>query len=521
MVQSVRFLPPESAQFGSDTATFAMTTDTTPPSATSTLARDVGRNTIIQFVGKILGTILGFATFSIALRYLHPDGIGSYTTAMAYLGIGSVTADLGLYLILVRDLNKPNADPARIVGNLLALRWLSAFIILSVGAVLVFFFPFSGAEKMAVLIGTGSFIAIAATQLLTAVFQTHRSMTYVAIGELLGRLVLLAGTVLVIQLHGGLNAIMIAVVSGSLINFVYIWWFSRRFIRFSLRMDFAYWRETLRDTLPIAISIVLNLIYFRADTIILRVFKGVYDVGLYGAAYRILEILNTFPLIFVGLLLPALAASFARDDRETFIKIFQRGLDLLCIAIGLLVVMGWFLAKPVMVAMGGADFEPAAPIFRFLLVAVAALYLGSLSGHVVTIINRQRQMVWSYLSVAVLGLGLYFSLIPKFSFYGAAVGTIVTECITALVGYILIIRVLKFRPSAKIFPGLLVSISVLAAVLWITTPLIWWLRFLIGSATYLGAILLTRTLHWSVLREILGSKRTNVNAALENATFIE
>lgn len=484
------------------------TTTSLPP--TPNFARSVGRNTIIQFVGKIIGTVLGFITFSIALRYLHPDGIGSYTTAMAYLGISSVVADLGLYLILVRDLNKPNANAERVVGNLLAIRWLSAFVILSVGAVLVFIFPFTQAEKIAVLIGTGSFIAVAATQLLVGVFQTHQATIYVAVGELIGRTVLLAATWLVIQRNGSLSYIMLAVVVSSLINFAFVWWFVQRFVRIRLHFDMDYWRKTIKETLPIAISIVLNLIYFRADTIILRTIKGTYDVGLYGAAYRILEILNTFPLIFVGLLLPALALAFSQNDHPKFQRIFQRAFDLLLMAIGLLVVSGWLLAEPLMVALGGADYAPAAPVFRLLLIAVSALYLGSLSGLTVTIINRQRQMVWSYLSVAILGLILYFTLIPKFSMYGAATGTIVTETMTAIVGYILIMRVMKFHLRASLLPRLLVATAVTAIVILLLRSTGLWVALAAGSVAYLITLFTTRALSPALIRDLVSRSNASV-----------
>lgn len=471
------------------------------------LARAVGRNTIIQFVGKIVGVVLGFVTVSLILSYLHPSGNGSYTTAMAYLGFFSVVADLGLYLILIRDLNKPGADRERIVGNLLALRWLSACIILSIGAAIVFVLPLSHGEKMAILIGTGSFVCIASTQLLVGVFLTNLAMVYVTTAELVGRAILLILTWLVVRYSTGLAGVMTAVVAGSLANFTLVWLFSRRFIRIRLHFDRAYWQATLHDTFPVAISIVLNLIYFRADTIILRAFKGTYDVGLYGAAYKILEILNTFPLMFVGLLLPILGAAFARHDEIMFRRIFQRGFDFLLMAVAPLLVGGWLIAQPLMIFVGrGNDYAPAAPIFRLLLVAVSALYLGSLSGHVVTMINRQRQMVWSYLSVAVLGLILYLSLIPRYSMYGAAIGTIATEVITAIVGYILILRVMKFRLNWSIVPRLFVAAGLMAGAMMLMAGAAWWLRLIVGAATYAAGLFLTRALTWPTIREIFSSR---------------
>ncbi len=469
-----------------------------------TLARSVGRNTLIQFIGKVIGTAVGFVTSILIVRYLHPTGFGSYSTAMAFLGFFSVTADLGLYLILIRDLNRPGADREKIVGNLLALRWLSAAIILGVGAAIVWVLPLSHNEKVAVLIGTGSYIAVAATQLLVGIFQTNLAMGFVTVAELTGRFVLLGLTWWAVHASTGLSGVMTAVVSGSIVNFLLVWLSAGRFVKLRLQFDWAYWKATLRETLPISASIVLNLIYFRADTIILRAFKGTHDVGLYGASYKILEILNTFPIMFVGLLLPILGAAFASNDRERFMKVFQRGFDFLLMAAVPLLVGGWMLARPLMIFMGGGnDYASAAPVFRLLLIAVSALYLGSLSGHVVTIIHRQRQMLWSYLSVAILGLGLYLILIPRFSLYGAAIGTIATESVTALVGYILILKVMNFRLKMNMVWKLFLSASLMAGIIWLTGSWSWWTRIIVGACGYGLGLFATKALTWSTIREII------------------
>lgn len=479
------------------------------------LARAVGRNTIIQFVGKIVGTVLGFLTSILILRYLHPEGNGAYTTTMAYLGFFSVLADLGLYLILIRDLNKPGADRERILGNLVALRWVTATVVLLAGAALVSLFHFTHREQVAVFIGTASFMAVGASQLLAGVFYTQLKTIYVTLGELAGRAVLLTLTWLAIRAQGSLYAIMGAVVAGSLVNLLILWVSAGRFVRIRLRFDRPYWTATLRDTIPIAASIVLNLIYFRADTIILRLSKGAYDVGLYGAAYKILEILNTFPIIFVGLLLPTLGAAFASGDTATFRRIFQKGFDLLMVAVVPLVIGGWFLAEPVLVLIGRQEYAPAAPVLRLLLFAVGALYLGSLSGHVVTIINRQRQMVWSYLTVAVIGLVLYVTLIPRFSLYGAAVGTIVTECLTALVGYILITRVMHFRLQLGTLPRVLLSSLVMGGVIVLARPLNFWLAIASGAIAYVVMLMITRALSMNEIRQIIGREANTIPSLSE------
>jgi O-antigen/teichoic acid export membrane protein len=430
---------------------------------------------------------------------------------MAYAGFFSVVADLGLYLILIRDLNRPNADAERVVGNLLALRWLSALSILGAGTLFVLFFNFTATEKIAIAIASASFIAVAGTQLLSGVFQSKLAMRYVTTAELVGRAILLGLSWLVVRLDLGLYAVVLAVVAGSIINFLIVWQSTKKFLRIKLRFDRDYWVATLRDTVPIALSIVLNLIYFRADTIILRLYKGAYDVGLYGSAYKILEILNTFPIMFVGLLLPALGAAFAGQQRERFQMIFQKGFDLLLMAIVPMLIGGWWLAEPALKLFGGAEYAPAAPVLRLLLFAVAALFLGSLSGHTITIINRQRQMVWTYLGVAVLGLSLYLVLIPTYSLYGAAWGTIITETLIAIVGYILITRSIRFLLSPRVIPSVVLAGALMWGAIALLAGVNYWFAACVGSLVYLGMLFVTKTLSFDLVRQLVGRDTSAVS----------
>lgn len=474
------------------------------------LVRAVGRNTIIQFGGKTLGTGLGLVTVALLQRHLSPAGFGDYTTAMAYLGFLSVIADLGLYMMLIRELTKPGADEARVVGNLLGLRWASAAAILGIGTVGIVFFPYAPEVKQAVAIGVWSFVAIAATQLLQGIFQTKLAMGRVVIAELVGRAVLLGGTIWVVSAGAGLHGAVLAVVAGSLINLALVWRAAGRFVPIRARFELSYWRNILRETWPIAVSIVLNLLYFRLDTIFLSLYHQPYDVGLYGAAYKILEILNTFPIMFVGLLLPTLGRSFASHDTAQFQRVFQRGFELLCLAAVPIVVGGWLLAEPLLVAIGDESFAPAAPALRLLLVAVGALFLNALSGHVVTVINRQRQMVWTYLSVATIGIVVFLVLIPRYALIGAATGAIITQSATAIVGFILVLSVMRFRLRLRALPLIGLAAGLMGLALWLLRDQSLWLLLPVGLTVYLAAIFSLRVINPSTLREIFSSPSTNL-----------
>lgn len=406
--------------------------------------RAVAHNTILQTGGKVVSTLLGLVTFALLARYLGQEGFGLYTTIFAYLGFFSVLADFGLYVIVVRELGRKERPESFVLGNLLALRLVLAFAILSAGVLASAFFPYPAAVKGGILIGSFSFLFVAAVQLLVGLFQAHLKTVWVVLAEIAGRVAVIGLLLWFIAANGSLAMIILAVVIGSAVNLLVVLAATRRIVRFRLQIDRAYWRYLLRETLPIAASVILNLLYFRLDTIFLSLFRGAAEVGLYGAAYKILEILVTFPNMFIGLVLPALSYWAIREP-ERFRRLFQRSFDLI-VAGGLPVLVGGaFLARPLLVFLSGEEFAAASPIFQLLLLAVFALFLGSLSGHTVVAIGKQRVMVWGYLVVAVIGVGAYLLLIPRYSFYGAAFGTILTETLITAIGYFIILRSRKFR----------------------------------------------------------------------------
>lgn len=483
------------------------------------LAVSVARNTLIQVVGKIIGTILGFTVVVMLTRYLGAAGYGQYTTVMAYLGFFSVIADLGLYLMVVREISKPGADESYVLGNMMGLRIVCAVIVLGAAALISFLMPYPAIVRTAICIGTLSFLMVAVNQLIVGVFQKHLAMSRVVIGELVGRVVLLGATIWLVAAGAGLLTIIWSVVAGSVVNALVTLWFAHRRVRLSVRFDFSYWRAIMAVTWPLSISVVLNLIYFRLDTVFLSIFKGSHDVGLYGAAYKVLEILVTFPTLFVGLVLPILTYH-ATTNRDRFISVFQKSFDVIVLAALPLVVGGVVLAKPIIVLVGGAEFSGAAVIFQLLLIAVAFLFAGSLSGHTIVAINKQRQMVWGYLTVAIVGIVLYLLLIPRFSYYGAAIGTIITEGTIALIGFIIILRTMQFRLRfGVVFKSLLATVS-MAVALWAFMPvhttiahalsnadlglLIATLCSLVlGVVVYLAALLLVRGVSPHFIKEVM------------------
>jgi len=415
------------------------------------LARQVAHNTLIQIIGKIISTILGLFALALITRYLGQVGFGEYTTITTFLTFFAVIADLGLTLVTVQMISGSPANEGKILNNLFSLRLATVLLLMGLAPLLVLGLPYSQTIKTGVLITAAFFIFPALNQILTGLFQKRLSMDRVAISEIVSRVVLIIGIILTKWLDKGLAGILVVTVLSGAASFFCHYLFARRFAIIRLEFDFSYWKKIINKSWPLTITIVLNLIYLRADTLILSLFRSQGEVGLYGAAYKIIDVLTTLPFMFAGLILPILTAAWLEKKSVQFRVVLQKSFDFMLITALPLVVGAQFLAKPVMIFVAGQDFAAAGLILKMLIIAVAAIFLGTMFSHAVIALDCQKKMIGFYAFTSLSALLGYFLIIPRFSYIGAASITIYSEVLIAIFSAYCVFRAIRFLPSLKVF----------------------------------------------------------------------
>ncbi len=470
------------------------------------LTRQVAHNTIYQAIGKIIATVLGVVAIALMTRYLGQEGFGQYTTIIAFLQFFGIMVDMGLTLITVQMIAQPEADQEKIIGNMFALRFFSALIFLSLAPLVALMTPYPAIIKLGIALTTFHFFFISLTQVLIGLFQKHLSTGRAAIAEVIGRIFLLIGIGLTIYFVQGILWIMGAVILGSLANFLIAYFLAKKFVRIKFRFDWPIWRKILILAWPVGISIIFNLIYLKADTLILSFLRPQNEVGLYGAPYRVLEILVTFPFMFVGLIMPPLTYHWAQQDKEKFKKIIQKAFDFLAIIAVPMVVGTYFLGRPIMTLVAGQEFVISGDILKILMLACGVIFLGVLFAHIIVVINKQKQMIWGYLATAVIALIGYLIFIPKYSYWGAAWMTVVSESMIALIAFIVAYKTTKIIPSPKILLKAVLASLIMAVPLYLLNDYNVLILILLAAVVYLIVMYLIKGFDKKTVLEIVRLK---------------
>lgn len=430
------------------------------------LKAKIAKNTIIQVIGKIISTILGLFSLALITRYLSPAGFGEYTIITTFLTFFAVAADLGLTLVTSQMISHPQANEQKLLNNLFGLRLISAILFIGLAPLIIIFLPYSQSIKIGVAIAAASFVFPALNQIMIGLFQKKLSMDRAAIAEVAGRIILIFGIVMAVNLQAGLNGILIATIASSLVNFLLHYVFAIRFATVRPEFDLTLWRKIVTKTWPLAVTIVFNLIYLRADTLILSFFKPQEAVGLYGAAYRLIDVLTTLPFMFAGLILPILTMAWFGGDKDYFKKILQQSFDFMA-ALAIPIMVGTqFLARPIMAFVAGKDFVLAGNILYVLIFAVGAIFLGTMFSHAVIALDKQRQTIWFYVLTSLTSLLGYLIFIPRYSYYGAAGVTIYSELSIALFSAYYVFKNTRFLPRLSLVLKSLCAAAVMGAFLY-------------------------------------------------------
>ncbi|MFA5318261.1 MAG: flippase [Patescibacteria group bacterium] len=407
-------------------------------------------NTSINFIAKIIATGLGLAAVAIMTRYLGRIGFGQYTTIIAYLQFFGLLADMGLTLVTGQMLAKYPDKENKIINNLFTFRLIAALIFLVPAPIIVLFLPYSLAVKTGIFIAVISFLFIALNQILIGFYQKHLMMMRASAGEVGGRLALVLAVVIAVYYDSGLRGIVIATTIASIFNFLINYFLIPSFIKLRLAYDKNMWREIFSLSWPIALTIAFNIIYLKTDTLILSLIKSEAEVGLYGAAYRVIDVLIMLPFVLAGLMLPQLTAAKKQGQDGEFKKIIQNSFDLMFIIALPMVIGAQFIASPLMSLVAGNEFFASGKILQLLIFAAGIIYLGTIFSHVLIAIEKQKKAIWAYMLTAITTLIGYLIFIPRYSYFGAAAVTIYSEVLIAVLIFSITFYYIKFIPNLTI-----------------------------------------------------------------------
>ncbi len=471
------------------------------------LARSIAYNTVLQTFAKIAGTLLAVFAFGMITRYLGQEGFGAYTTITAYLQFFGIVVDMGLSVIALQLISEVGHDHKKNFANIFTMRVVVGIIVYGGAAICAWFLPYPDSVRWGILISAPSFFLSSLIQLSTATYQVGLKMMAPVIADVASKIVLIIGIIGAIKMDLGLIGVLVVIVINNLVQWLIIVIPSRAWHTPIFSFDWHIWRMVVERTWPIALSILCNIAYFRADTIVLSLFRPQSEVGIYGAAFKVIEVLITFPAMFMGLTLGSFAKSWSSRDTKSFARYFQKTFDFMALTSLPIIVGTFFVGTPIMILVAGQSFEQSGDVLKLLIVAGGVIFFSSLFGHLINIIYEQKTMLAGYFFAAIVGLFGYIVFIPRYSYWAAGWITILTEILVACIGFFVFYRKTRIAPSLGLTLRAVVASAIMGLFLYTWPDALLGIKIIGGGVAYIAALYLLGGLTRDMLNSLLPTRR--------------
>jgi O-antigen/teichoic acid export membrane protein len=436
------------------------------------------RGSALRGAGYAAGIVFGAATSVLLLRHLGVEDFGRYGIVVALLGIVSAVTDAGLTAVGSRELAiLPAAERPALLRNLVGLRisLTLAGVAAATGFAVVAGYPGVVIAGTAIA-GVGVLLVNTQATLMMPLSIELRLGAITLVETLRSALTLVGVAVLVLAGASLLPFFGVQVAVGAVVllltPLIVVGVTSMR-----PAIDRTTARELLRESLPLAAALAMNVVYLRVLVILVSIQTDEVETGLFATSFRIFEILLGIPTVVLAVALPLLAVAGA-EDRARLRYALQQMTEAAVAASLLLVLVIVILAEPAILLLGGEQYRDAAPILQVQAFALLGIFLSQVWTLGLVSLRRQRDVAVANALVLALVLVLGAVLVRAYDGLGGAIAAVVTEGVLAVLLFWFLTRVdravvprLGFlpRPLAAGVAGSLVALLPLSP--WIAAPL--------------------------------------------------
>ncbi|MGQ9625576.1 MAG: oligosaccharide flippase family protein [Anaerolineae bacterium] len=473
----------------------------------STIKR-VAKNSLTPMALSLLNKLIDMAFAMLMLRILAPEGAGRYQFAVVFIGYFEILVRFGLGTLLTREVARERSQANRYLSNVTILRTFLWLFSLPLMATITFFYLRFGNltwdTVAAIALFAAALLFSNVADALSAVFYAYEKMEYPAAISTVTALTRVGlGTFALLLGLGVVGLAGVSLIANLVTVALLLRLLMRLFFRPRPEFDPAFEREMLDESFPLMINHLLATIFFRIDIMILKPLHGDRAIGYYGAALKYVDGLNVIPSYFTMAIFP-LMSRYAQSARESLIRAYILSLRILLI-ISLPIAVGTpFIARELILILGGGEYLPDSMIALQLLIGFLPFsFINSVTQYVLIAINQQRFLTKAFLIGVAFNMAANLLFIPAYSYKAAAVITIFSELALLIPFYYCVRRNLTPIPWLSIFWQPSLASAAMGVFLWLLRDLNFLITVPLAAVVYMAVLILVGTFSSEEMRLIL------------------
>ena len=448
------------------------------------------KNIALLIIMRVVMPLLSITLILAISRIMGAEGLGRYTLAYSFLLVFNSIGPLGLNAVITREGARNHAALSSTLSHAMTACVSTACVLTIVMLALAVTLDYDRDTTSALITLSLAVIPCTIGVLLDGAAMAIERVDQIAKGVIVEYIFKLGAGLSLLFLGYGLEAVLfMAVIGKSLACLVQSTLLGRADVNVGWSKDSHEIRKLL-ELVPTFLGIsIFSTLYWRIDVFMLSQLKPVEDVGYYGSAYRILELAMILPQSLCLSLYPRIAVA-AQNNLSTLKMIGKYALRYLTVISLPLAVCTALLAKPVLTMLYGKPFYVAATTLVVLIFTLVPYSLVRYHAYVLVSANRQHIDLKLNILMSVINVILNLILIPRYSYFGAAIATFLAISIYATLQYVYLRRYLfDHIAGIPLNPPILIVTVLTAGCVWLLQEQPMAISITAGCLVYVGSLL--------------------------------
>lgn len=395
-------------------------------------------NTITQLVGRAISAVTTLLVTLLIARELGAGGYGDFVKITTYAAFFYLAVDFGINAIFLQR------DTGKHWASLVLLRTLGGIALVALSLIVLDVLPastgqgYTNAVRLGILLFSPTILLQGLITTANAIFQKRLRYDLATWGIFFGSLATVGILwFLVYSIHStNLLAIVSVVAVGALVTAASSLFFAFRLVgRQKFLPTTQQMKQLLLPSIPLGVTLLFNLVYFRADSVIITLTRPTAEVGIYGLAYKVFEVILVFPTFFMNAVYPLMV-----EHRETkFKKILSSSFFFLFLAS--LIVLGVVWVAAPLISLVKTDFAASVGALRILALGLPFFFVTAATMWGLITLKKQNILAGIYGISMLINIIGNIILIPTYGFTAAAWMTVVGEGLVLLLSVSVLYKV--------------------------------------------------------------------------------
>lgn len=385
-----------------------------------------GDRVIRMFGALLVGTLVA--------RYLGPAQYGLLNYGIAIYGLFNIISNLGLDVLIVRDITIDSTQEPPIMGTAFVLKALAS-VVTTAAAIVAAKILDPHNRPLIIIVALLSFASISqALDVIDYYFQAQIRSRHVVVPRTTAFIAASLARLVAVLMHGSLLAFALIAAIEVLIAEIglgisYIRF--RGFLRWNWDVKRA--KALMAESWPLLIAGVMIMVYLRTDQILLGKLTSMAAVGNYTAAIRLSEIWYAIPTIVTVSVMPRLLKTRDVNPAQYYarLQIFYE----IMILISVVITLGTLVFGPLAVRLlYGRQYSSAAEILSIHIWTGIFVGIGCIGGQQYVHERITVRILHRSAVSAVMNVGLNLLWIPRWGGIGSAMATLAAQIFSAYLG---------------------------------------------------------------------------------------